>query len=108
MNKISDKNNARQKFKDWIMYVYDQSQDMLAQSPVDPTFLELSEDDKIQILLNSDIDLQARLLSYIQKTERARIIKRLRNAQSERLDRWVERRIQRNKREFKRIYKIFN
>ena len=98
MNKISDKNNARQKFKDWIMYVYDQSQDMLAQSPVDPTFLELSEDDKIQILLNSDVDLQARLLSYIQKTERARIIKRLRNAQSERLDRWVERRIQRNKR----------
>lgn len=98
MIKISDKNNARLKYKDWIMDVYDQSQEMLAQSPVDPAFLELSEDDKIQILLNSDVDLQARLLAYIQKPERTKIIKRLRNAQFERLDRWVKRRIQRNER----------
>ncbi len=98
MIKISDKDNARQKFRDWIISVYDGSRDMLARSSEEQTFLDLSEDDKIQVLLNSDIELQARLLAYMQKSERSDYLKKLRTAQSERLDRWVERRIQRNKR----------
>lgn len=98
MIKISDKDNARTKFRDWIMDVYEISRDLLVRNPEEREFLELSEDDRIQVLLNSDVELQARLLAYVQKPERSDYLIKLRNAQSARLDRFVVRRILRNER----------